>query len=81
MAGYFMALLPMLQLKNALGATIASVHYNDIKWTKKTRPTKMEAFITTKEAWYAIYLFLPCVYLALQVLQLAEKASSGMDEL
>jgi hypothetical protein len=39
--------------ENTLAATIASVQYKKSKWTKKTRPTKMKAFIGNKEALYA----------------------------
>jgi hypothetical protein len=53
-----MALHRMLQLNNALAAMIASVQYKDIRWTKMTRPTKMEAFIDNKGAWYSIYAVL-----------------------
>jgi hypothetical protein len=64
MTGYFMALHCMLRLKNALCATIVSSEYKNIKWTKTSTPTKMEAFIEDKQAWYAIYagaaVCIPC---------------------
>jgi hypothetical protein len=81
MAGYFMVLHRMLRLKNVLCATIVSAEYKNIKWTKTSTPTKMEAFIEDKEAWYAIYAVLRCVYPALRVLRLANKATAGMDML
>ena len=53
-----MALHHMLWLKNVLGATIASIQYKN----KKSMPMRIEAFIEDKQAWYAIYVVLQCVY-------------------
>ena len=80
MAGYFIAMHCILQLRDPLLATINSVHFKAIT-SKKKMLNAVSELLLDPEFWNSLQISLRALFPPLRVLRLADKFLAGMDKL